>query len=271
MSTLDVSPACFDKPKEIFMVGQAFKSCNPEMLLEVLLDCEAQWKIPFKEIGDSASSHLLNKIRSTLTLMNSIYEKNPEFEEPFAQNELIIPLEVFNVEDEFSMIKRTIEAKIFHLAYLEECSKRLGDSTCKPCTQEEFETIRCNMDIPDPLNDALDKGTIDPIYALIDEAWTTALRRNVLLPESLCEREKYCVLASIFWMLTFNGFLPQQSIPYTFLGNLAEDLIDAEYPDEEIPESFYADYNAKLNNLVDLLNFNSWSESIRSIDRVCSE
>lgn len=272
------SPFVLEGLESVTTLGSALRGCKPELLLDVLLDTEAGWGISYRDIGLTAKESLLEKLSSTLALMGSFDQKNPAASgthgsSAFADQEhglpcrqpdqkMIVPCETFEIAPDGRAFVRRLNARIL------DCSKL---KTAMDVIQKTGGKLRLigYEDPSAPFGDqitpyeaALETGLLDSIDALEDEPWSVALQRKIWLPRTYCERERYCILANVFWVMTYNGFF----------GDAAERLLGkpvvVSRPLSSF-EDFDDDYKKRMIQLESLMNYNGWVDSIESLVCLC--
>lgn len=265
-------------PEHSTSLKNAFRSCNPELLLDVLLDCEAGWGISYRDIGASAKETLLEKLISTLALMQSVGDKILTSDDSVFQStgdecgesvfgregvlqKMIVPCETFQVSDDGKSFTRQLEAKLLDCSkikdafnLIEEMGGRLRQSSlCLP--RLPFDHGESPFDL------ACETGLLADIDILEDEPWIVSLQRRIWLPHIFCERERYCILASVFWAITYKGFF----------GIAAEEVLNEQCPNDCFVsfEHFDGAYEKRMSDMADVLNYNGWVDSIEALACLC--
>ena len=260
----------------------ALRSCDPDLLLDVLLDTEAGWGISYRNVGSNAKMSLLEKLASTIALMLSVGDKgrsldtgganhSQHFEfappgysntQPVPPNKMIVPFETFSVSNDGHSFIRRLDARLLDCSRLEEAMRVIRDIGGKVRLMPEHRHQPILKNGIDPFEMAMETGLLEDICVLEDEQWSATMQRKIWLPRTYCERERYCILASVFWTITYNGFF----------GNAADKIIgrqDVSPIPLETLDSFDDDYKDRLFEIASLMNYNGWVDSIESLTLLC--
>lgn len=273
----DQSLSSFYDYESVVDLKSALRSCNPSLLLDVLLDTEAGWGFSYRDIGDAAKESLLEKLSSTIALMQSVGKKEPGFglhahdasgypllgeETPDGHSKLIVPFESFEVSDDGVAFVRRLNARILDCSKLDEAMKviqSVGGKVNILTDESDISTFEKGID---PYEMAIETGILEDIDGLEDESWSDALQYNIWLPHTYCERERYCILANVFWVITYNGFF----------GDAAEKILGSctvVPASNEALASFDERYKQRLHKIASLLNYNGWVDSVETLFELC--
>ncbi len=273
----DQSLSRFYDPESVVGLKSALRSCNPSLLLDVLLDTEAGWGFSYRNIGDAAKESLLEKLSSTIALMQSVGNKESGFgshvhdalsypivgaETLDSCSKLIVPFESFEVSDDGVSFIRRLSARLLDCSKLDEAMKVIQTVGGKVnILTDESDTSTFEKGI-DPYEMAVETGILEDIDGLEDEPWSVALQYNIWLPHTYCERERYCILANVFWVITYNGFF----------GDAAEKILGSctvVPASNETLVSFDEGYKQRLHKIASLLNYNGWVDSVEMLTELC--
>lgn len=280
--TMEVNqvPSVFEDRDTVVSVQNALRFCNPELLLDVLLDTEAGWGTSYRDVGQAAKDSLLEKLSSTLALMVSSGEKcaNPPRGDgltPWATlssldescglgscQEIIVPFETFAVSDDAASFVRRLNARIFDCSRLEEAMRVIQGKGGKIRMSPGSRSPQWLIDEASPFDVALETGLLQDIEILEDEPWSTTMQRKIWLPRVYCERERYCILANVFWAITYTGFFGAAT--EKILGDQRASCIE-----KTSFESFDQSYRKRMFEIAALLNYNGWVDSIESMLFLC--
>lgn len=237
--------------------------------MEVLIDTQPGWEISCRSLGSSAKDALLVKVKATLHLMDSIANTtctcSASPDAPSLHAPIIIPWEWFSVASVPGEFIRRVDARILKCSYLKKPEVLDELLMAKASDVSELKEVLESNGNVHPFLEVQEKGIVNPISSIIDIPWAESLRYKVWLPPTLCQREKYCVLANAFWAMTYNGFpATAQDIPENPLCKSA-----AFSQSTFCSDAFEREYLEKMEELVDLLNYNSWVDAMRSIWCAC--
>lgn len=280
---------CSDNPytpiegsDDVCTLQSALRSCCPDLLLDVLLDTEAGWGISYKDIGPKAKESLLEKLASTIALMLSVGEKGRSMhasQSGFLQdlernpphrsgrdlallNKVIVPFEMFEVSNDGRSFIRKLDARIVDCSKLEDALRVISDIGGKIHPPSEGRQHPLSDNAADPFEMILETGLLEDICVLENEPWSLAMQRKIWLPRTYCKRERYCILANVFWAMTYNGFF----------GDAAEKILGKQFVvpvSKETLDSFDDEYMERLFEIASLMNYNGWVDSIESLARFC--
>ncbi len=229
--------------------------------MEVLLDTKVHWNITVNGMGEASRSSLLGKVESTLALMKLIARPERASATTATLSKVIVPWEWFSVADNRGFM-RHIDARVMKCAHLRNAERTITSFGGKISAVSDLQTALRSHGGVHPLDDMQERGLFEPISIFADSPWPYVLLQRIWLPKTLCEREKYAVLADIFWTMTHGGF------PRT------EDGCFTDYETSctsscTIPASFESDYTQKLRNIAELLNYNSWVDTVQEVAQAC--
>ncbi len=303
-----VSRFCFEdieiSPQDITTVGKAFISCNPKDLLSVLLDTELRWEFTSDMLNSRSGATLIRRISSVLDVMNALYtqEKTSDVKEskdvsrslsslenlaysdsPFSQDFIVVPHERFEALDGSGYLNRRVSAALINLGKTPGIRNEQSHHLKRACSVKQVKKAKEKSE-----TDSFDstwgwKALLKSLKPLCSESWPNILHLRIWLPHSLSSFERYCMLGSIFWAMTYRGF-PDDSIQSlqvdqhsVYSGN-NEDEQGSQKEDESCTPSFFCSdeqfYDEifeedkvlvrKMKDLVEMLNYNCWVNFIDS-------
>ena len=171
----------------------AFRACDHSMLASVVMSDHVRRNFPAEtDAGYRAMRRSVGTLFETMCRMDV---------SPSSGEDLFLLPEIsYSVDARMQAIRRWVSASLFDLgdaAEAIEARSALGKCV-RPCDQAEG--VCGEGKPPTPLQDE----AFDPFsYSAV--SWERVLSWRVLLPFSLCARERYMVLASAFWEMTFYG------------------------------------------------------------------
>lgn len=267
-----------------YLVADAFRLCDPQMLLDVISGYEMDWSLPFKDSSDRDRRPFAKKAYETLNVIGMVAEHeringripseydyfyaDPTNEERFRRKEyeaedVIVPWESFGIVGVNGIFERKICARIIHLKDLKTAQKHIDRTGGKVLTIEALYSGQINEAGYNLLDELVSTNFVSSIDSLIGMSWPEVLAKRIWLPDIYCERELYCVLANVFWAMTYFSFGGEEiDVPPIY--QTYSDLYG-------IDEAFYADYEKRLDDFVDLLNYNSWVDSVREISKIVND
>lgn len=249
-----------NKQGSIRKVGEVLPGCDPRRLLDIILECESGWDISYDQVGERAKAVLVRRIAASLGLMGDIEGEELEGEQGINSGEIIVPWESFELIDARGAFKRKLSARVVAKPQIDSARGILSDvggTVSSIGMMEEIMSDNCKKDNVVKLL-SQDNEFFRRLSYLRNASWTAVLGMSVMLPETLCEKERYCVLANIFWTMTYYGFFTvavadvdnrNRYFGETYGENMSEDL--------SIEAMFYESYGKKMQTLMELMNYNS--------------
>lgn len=239
---------------DITSVHDALSHADPHLLLDAVLLIDPSWNASPLGVTGQARTVLLERLTATLEVMHAL--------EPLVDHglgQLIIPWQDFSASDDGSVIARGLGSCILHCNHVQlaqaQAARFEGLGLSVPCFLQALDGGS------HPLEAFEDTGLLDPVSRISTESWPQALGRTVWLPRTLCQLERYSVLASIFWAMTGTGFghgRNRAGFPADCSHDLRQDL------------SFFAEYAEKMDLFADVLNYRNWLNVIQAGERLCN-
>lgn len=254
--------------KQLFSVAQAFKECDPQYLVDYLID-NSLWAS-----SDELSKRrpvLLKKVKSILKIISNITH-DQSFQSDLSNrylyqalstkdeidtidklsNNLIVLWDSYDVSHDGRFVRRK-DTRIVNL-------NRLNSIQCA-INKLGGRINSCDIDITDvcstrKLQELMKTDFVSTIDTLIDIPWIYILKMNILLPNNCSLEDYYCILENIFWSMTFSTFgikdlLDDPIKNYDFLNLSFNDI--------------YSDLENCLEIFLDVLNYNSWVSNVEAI------
>lgn len=235
-------------PKDITCVHAAFKQLDPKKLLGVLLQDQLAWRIDPRLLTGSVRRHLLARTSSTLDLM---YAFDPDISASF--NRIIIPVQTFEYAGCGNGFTRKMRSVILDVSKTSAYSCRQADYALS--IPEFLQKVNASEDNPSQFEAAC----ITSSGTLIGTPWAHVLGHALWCPSHLTEYERYSLCASIFWVMTFNGFAE------TALDCRKADIsFDDEDDARQDDAWFFEEQQIKMARLAELFNYNSLIDAMNA-------
>lgn len=250
---------------------EALCTCDVRKLLGSLLEEQTGCTVPDDFPGSKAGAALVRKVEATLRLMESL---EPE---EAGGSRVVVPWEQFEVVSPKGVVRRRVSAALVDVSRLDEAGRLAGE--CGRCTS----VVALDGGVLSragglTANTPWGRGSVDrSINALERESWATSLGYGIWLPGNLEERERYNVLASVFWAMTRLGFdCAAQSLRY---GERLSPKPPAGTPGspDELPDCTDCHLGSstcenptpcKAAAVKRLLNYNSWLDFLETISHL---
>ncbi len=248
------------QPEDITTLYEALCKCDPELLLEAMM---FKW-YPFQSkpvpLGNTVKIHLLKKLKATLSLMSSLDPKLDAYIE-----QIIVPYQSFYKGIEIDSIKRCVFTRILDIeAYLSLRAEIIDRDYVHDSPKSYAEIFsrlsrdfQSHVELSKKISDA---NVFLPGYTtLSNDPWPQSLGRQIWISSSLCEYERYSVLADVFWAMTAKGLFGDLK---TFLQMCTYSNRNSHSAsDEECKvKDFYDAYESRMNRFVDAMNRGSLYE-----------
>lgn len=239
---------------DITSLHNAFAHADPDFLLDAVLMADPAFRCSPAAICGSARDRLLRRVGATLELM---YSMEPIVEE--SRTQLIVPWQDYRCAEEDQQIVRGVGSCILEFGSLPEARAELERYGGRLLTMPAFAAL---VDEGDHPLDALEQsGLLEPIQIISLESWPEALGRCIWLPSTLCELERYAVLASVFWSMTYGGFACCTQSSGVREGHRAPSCSST---------SLWAEYAEKMELFAEALSYNAWVETVRAGEALCA-
>ncbi len=168
---------------------------------------------------------------------------------------VLYPEESFSLDGRTGMIRRRLAASLFdldHLPAVERARKALG------------KRARSYKRVGHILGDkrkraAIEAEELEP-RAYASDSWEKMLACPLWLPEGLCLRERYMVLASVFWEMEFYRFANRWMQTGSAGGCRHADIRSLMAVDQ-----FDRAYRGKLTRIVAVLNYNACIDNCETL------
>ena len=175
----------------------AFRTCDRDLLVRVVMADQVQGSFPAETVGKKQRHAMEKRILTSLDAMCSLKVKRKGGKRRL----LLYPEESFSLDGRTGMIKRRLSASLFDLRHIESVKKAREALGSYAYAYKQVKRIS-----KDKRKRAIvEAEELEPqAYTLVP--WEKVLAYRIWLPGSLCLRERYMVLASAFWEMTFYGF-----------------------------------------------------------------
>ncbi len=296
-----LSQFCFDllevNTKDITTLGEALGKCDPKRLLAVLLNTDMGWHLSGDALDSRCGESLIRRITSVLNVMKLLYSQRGDDADhkqdhrtdrlcsEFFQTPMIMPFERFEAMDACGLMCRHIGATLIDLRTLPKTYGMLKNEFDHVFSVAQIQKIKNKLNACEAYDEWSWQKLQQSVQTLSFEAWSNALDMPVWLPETLCEYERYCVLGSVFWAMTYRGFNEDEIQRYRCEDNEAQidDNWDGECSNEGgtdtkdssflcADEVFYDEYLSfgedfanKMSDIVELLNYNCWIDFMEAV------
>lgn len=267
---------------DVTTVGEALRVCDARLLLPLVMRAEAGWRVSPDALDGACRRTLLRKIEAALNLMGSVSPRGGARAES-----IVVPWERFEARDASGALLRRVSAAVLDEGdaapmrlLLQGGARRVADLARLDAAAKRF--------APAGEGDAWRWHSLaQSLVPLAFEPWEETLARRIWLPRSLCEKERYYVLGSVFWAMTYLGFNAASRINSTegedasrFAVRHAAHFVASRGGEEAfafLPEApresaspsdagvrFDADYLNRLTRAAQLLNYNSWIDLLEA-------
>lgn len=174
----------------------ALRSCDRSLLVRVVMADQVQGSFPRETAGKEQRASMERRIEETLEAMCSLDVRRK------GKRQLVLyPEESFSLDGRTGMIKRRLAASLFdlrHVPAVKRARKALGKRA------RSYKQVKRILKDKRRLA-VIEAEELEPqAYTLVP--WEKVLAYRVWLPDTLCLREHYMVLASAFWEMAFYGF-----------------------------------------------------------------
>ena len=158
---------------------------------------QVQGSFPAETVGKKQRHAMEKRILTSLDAMCSLNVKRKGGKRRL----LLYPEESFSLDGRTGMIKRRLSASLFDLRHIESVKKAREALGSYAYAYKQVKRIS-----KDKRKRAIvEAEELEPqAYTLVP--WEKVLAYRIWLPGSLCLRDRYMVLASAFWEMTFYGF-----------------------------------------------------------------
>ncbi|MDO4290308.1 MAG: hypothetical protein Q4C41_03645 [Eggerthellaceae bacterium] len=271
---------------DVTTVSEALRACEARLLLPLVMRAEAGWRVSPDALDGACRKTLLRKIEAALSLMGSLSPSGGAHAE-----DVIVPWERFEVCDANGVLLRRVGAAVLDEGdaasmrlLLHGGARRVADLACLDVAAKRF--------APAGEGDAWRwRNLAQSLVPLAFEPWEETLARRIWLPRSLCEKERYYVLGSVFWAMTYLGFNAASRVRVkegSHAGRFSERFVErsaegfaspcggkgayAFSPEAPLGSAlpsdagarFDADYLHRLMRAAQLLNYNSWIDLLEA-------
>lgn len=251
--------------EDILSVREAFAACDSNKLLAAVLRENAGWRMPTSVLGDKQRATLLRKIESTLAVMAA----TTPLPQPHSAL-TIVPWEHFALASASGAFRRSIGAVMVDVS--EHRAAQAALRLCGGRMRSPAGMLRARRKyLAEPCVGLWEWGKFgSSLDGFAFESWSNCLAQRVWLPRSLCEYERYCVLASVFWSMTYLGFneedghmqwgerLTARASRVVFAAS-ASSTIGVVDPNEDEALA------KKMRRFVDFLNYGSWVDFLAAV------
>lgn len=194
-----------DRPvsvEDVLTVGRAFSSCDPALLVQVVLEEELAWSCSVRALGDRARAVLRRKAEDALGLFSAM----SVVEDPYPDR-LIVPLERFERDARGRVLQRLLATAV-DLDLSDDARRSLEEAgdlrSSVGAALEALEACRGISDASVPGWRWWLPQTVG-LASLAVDSWPASLARRIWLPSSLSDWERACVVGNIFWLMTYRG------------------------------------------------------------------
>ncbi len=296
-----LSQFCFDLLKvntdDITTLGKALGECDPKRLLAVLLNTDIGWDFGGDVLDSRSGESLIRRISSVLNVMQLLYShescnsdlkqayQDRYFTSEISQGSMIVPCERFEAMDSCGMMRRRIGAALIDFETLHKAQGMLNNDIKHVFSVAQIQKIKNRLSGSGAYEEWGWQKLLKSIEALSFEAWSIALDLPIWLPQTLCEFERYGVLGSVFWAMTYRGFNIDEIKRYNDENDVIQSDDDAglEFLNTEnagakevsflcADEAFYDEYLSvgedlaiKMSDIVELLNYNCWVDFMEAV------
>ncbi len=187
---------------DIVPLREALGDCSPDELLMAVLRHEAGWRIQSDALESRTYAMLMRRVTDALDGM-----MEGEAREPVAEREVVIgPLWCFLAGRGGRHLEHSMGAALYSHESAHAGRALLAEGVRRVCTWDELREVRRHLDrglFTDDVGFSALKGSI---VRLSHMSWDEALALPIWLPGDLSDRERYAVLAKVFWAMTYRGF-----------------------------------------------------------------
>lgn len=189
-------------PEDVITVRQAFSSCDPGLLVRVLLEEELSWSRSASRVGGRGLRALECKAKQALRLFYDM----PVLSDSH-RGRLLVPLERFERDGEGRILRRLLAVDVDLDSEADgvcDPAERGGYVASVGAAREAYAAWREPACVSLPgwrwwLPQAVG------LASLAIESWPVSLSRRIWLPSTLSEWDRACVVGNVFWLMTYRG------------------------------------------------------------------
>lgn len=269
------------RPSDVVTVRDALLTCDVGLLLPVVVNAEAGWRLPVDGLDAACVGSLQRKVEAALHLMAGM----PVSDEGLREG-VIVPWEWIEVVDAQGLLRRHVSVAVFDEKDAAEADATLRQGACRVASMDGLREAQARLALSEAgKRRSSCRSLAGSALSLAFEPWSEVLSRRVWLPQSLCEKERYYVLGSIFWAMTYWGFdaarVRGSSAGEGAFRDVAEAVLGMRLSEgpgfselcaplsppskKRCRTSLDQDYVARLERVAELSNYNSWVDVLGAV------